>query len=64
MTKPAEKTGTQQRRDPDMINAGIALKRAARKVWEEARKTGLPVVYMKDGKIIHSLDGDLDHAED
>ena len=43
----------------DIINSEVALKRAARKVWEEARLTGLPVVYMQDGEIMHSLDADL-----
>lgn len=38
-------------RDPDFIGAEIALKRAARKAREIARKTGTAIVIMKNGKI-------------
>lgn len=38
-------------RDPDLVNAEIAMHRAARKAREIARKTGVPVVYLQDGEI-------------
>ena len=47
----------------DMLGVDAALRRAARKVWEEARRTGEPVVYMQDGKIMRSLDADLKQAD-
>jgi len=53
MTNPTKNTDLQEgQRDPDLANALIALKRAARKVRENAQKTGVPVVYMKDRKIM------------
>ncbi len=44
-------SGSNKQRDPDMVNAEIALKRAARKARENAKKNGVPVVFLKDGKI-------------
>ncbi len=41
-----------RKRDPDLANAEIALKRAARKAREKARMTGVPVVVLKDGRIV------------
>ena len=38
-------------RDPDLINAEIALKRAARQVREEARRSGTALAYLVDGKL-------------
>jgi len=38
-------------RDPDLIGAEAAIKRAARKARENARKSGTAVVYMENGKI-------------
>ena len=55
MTEPAEKKPSGQL-SADMLGVGAALDRAADKVWEEARRTGIPVVYMKDGKITRSLE--------
>jgi len=53
MTNPTKNTDLQEgQRDPDLANALIALKRTARKVRENAQKTGVPVVYMKDRKIM------------
>ena len=41
-----------KRRDPDIAALEVALKRAARRVREVARKTGAVIVYIKDGKIV------------
>lgn len=45
-------------RDPDLIGAEAAIKRAARKAIEIARKTGTAVVYMENGKIREERPGD------
>ena len=42
---------SEHKRDPDMVNAEIALKRAAHKAREIARKAGTSVVIFKDGEI-------------
>lgn len=52
MTKPAENTHSGRQRDPDLANAEIAIKRAALKARENARKTGVPVIISVDGKIM------------
>jgi len=39
-------------RDPDFINAEIALKRAARKARELAQQAGIGVIVLQDGKIM------------
>lgn len=41
-----------KKRDPDFINAEIALKRAARKARQLAQQSGIGVVVLQDGKII------------
>lgn len=38
-------------RDPDLANAEIALRRAARRVRDRARRAGIPLAYWKDGEI-------------
>jgi len=51
MTNPTKSTDLQGgQRDPDLANALIALKWAARKVRENAQKTGVPVVYYERQK--------------
>lgn len=40
-----------RKRDPDLVNAEIAIRRAARKAREIAKKTGVPIVILKDGRI-------------
>lgn len=50
-------------RDPDLANAEIALKRAARKAREKARSAGVPVVIMKDGKITEEPDTGHAHPD-
>jgi len=49
--KPDSTAGGKER-DPDLINAEIALKRAALKARERARQAGIGVIVLKDGKII------------
>jgi len=39
-------------RDPDFINAEIALKRAAQKARKRAQQAGIGVFVMKDGCIV------------
>jgi len=64
MTNPPKGVDPQAQQDPDFTNALIALKRAARKVREDARKTGIPLVYMKDGKVVEELITDHSHSDD
>ncbi len=45
-------------RDPDFIGAEAAMKRAANKAREIARKTNTAVVYMENGKIKEEKPGD------
>ena len=40
------------KRDPDFINAEIALKRAARKARQLAQQAGIGVIVLQDGQII------------
>ena len=40
-------------KDPDVRNALVALKRAARMARETAIATGTSLVIMRDGKIVH-----------
>jgi len=49
--------------DPEFDGALAALKRAARKARENARRTGIPVVYMMDGKIVEEPI-DYAHSDD
>ena len=51
MSQQAMDTGKRRQRDPGLVNAEIAIKWAAQKVRENARKAGVPVVIMKNGKI-------------
>jgi hypothetical protein len=39
--------------DPDLLNAGDALQRSARKALELARQTGTPCYVWLDGKIVN-----------
>jgi len=49
--KTPDQASSKKIRDPDLVNAEIALKRAAQKAREFARKTGTSVVILKDGEI-------------
>jgi hypothetical protein len=42
----------QKERDPDLINAEVALKRAAQKARQRAGQSGSGVVVVQDGKIV------------
>ena len=41
-----------KKRDPDFINAEIALKRATRKARQRAQQAGVGVIVLQDGKIM------------
>ena len=41
-----------EKRDPDFINAEIALKRAALKARQLAQQAGIGVIVLQDGKIM------------
>lgn len=42
----------QKERDLDLINAEVALKRAAQKARQRAGQSGIGVVVVEDGKIV------------
>ena len=44
--------GSGKPKDPDIIGAGKALRRAARRALELGLRTGTPVWVMKGGKIV------------
>lgn len=48
--KPVSTDG-EKKRDPDFINAEIALKRAARKARQRALQAGIGVIVLQDGQI-------------
>lgn len=39
-------------KDPDILAADVALRRAAKRAQEVGRKTGTPVYVLKDGRIV------------
>ncbi len=39
------------KRDPDLVNAEIAIKRAAERAREDARKSGTTVVISENGQV-------------
>ena len=45
-------SGKSKERDPDLINAEIAMQRAAKRARKRANQTGVGVVFMQDGKIV------------
>ena len=49
--KVSDQTKMESQRDPDLVNAEIALKRAAVKARAIARKAGISVVIFEDGEI-------------
>ena len=51
MVVPDEK----RERDPDFVNAEIALKRAARKARLRAWQAGIGVIVIQDGQIIEEF---------
>jgi hypothetical protein len=50
MTDP-QAPAVPRERDPDLVNAEIALQRAALRAREKAWRHGVPVVYSEDGVI-------------
>lgn len=50
MTDP-QAPAVPRERDPDLVNAEIALQRAARRAREKAWRHGVPVVYSENGVI-------------
>lgn len=61
--KMPDQNRSNQQRDPDLVNAEIALKRAARKAREIARKAGTSVVILKDGEIREEQGGKRAHSD-
>jgi hypothetical protein len=51
-TKKIDPTDEGKWRDPDFINAEIALKRAAQRARQRARQAGIGVIVFQDGDII------------
>ena len=47
-----DSTENEKIRDPDFINAEIALKRAARKARQRALQAGIGVIVLQDGQIM------------
>lgn len=41
-----------KQRDPDLAAAEIAMKRAAKKAHERAKRTGAGIIVLKDGQIV------------
>ncbi len=50
--KRTDVTEERRKRDPDLINAEIALKRAALKARRRAVQAGIGVIVVKDGRIM------------
>lgn len=57
---------TKKSRDPDLVGAEIALRRAAERVRRRAAETGSTVVVVRDGKVVwEKVDGtSSDEIED
>ena len=51
-SKKLDSTTDEKKRDPDFINAEIALMRAARKARQQAQQAGVGVIVLQDGKIM------------
>jgi len=49
------------KRDPDLVNAEVALQRAAQKARDRARCHGVAVVYYENGQIVKEIPK-KDHA--
>jgi hypothetical protein len=50
-------------RDPDFINAEIALKRAAQKARRRAAQAGVGVIVVKDGQIVEEEPDNMHASE-
>jgi hypothetical protein len=51
-SKKEESSNNEKQRDPDFINAEIAMKRAAQKARKRALQAGIGVMVYRDGRII------------
>jgi LDH2 family malate/lactate/ureidoglycolate dehydrogenase len=51
-TKPIISNEKEKKRDQDFITAEVAMKRAAQKAREKAKRVGTGVVVLKDGRIV------------
>ena len=47
-------------RDPDFVNAEVALKRAAKRARQRAKQAGIGVVVLQDGQIVEERADDSD----
>jgi len=56
-SRKLDSTKSEKKRDPDLINAEIALKRAAWKVRQLAQQRGIGVIVLQDGQIIEERPG-------
>ncbi len=53
MNKQVNNSGKEDKqRDPDLAAAEIAMKRAAKKAHERAKRTGAGIIVLKDGQIV------------
>ena len=66
MQKQGDQGTTQKQRDPDLVGAEIALRRAAERVRQRAAEIGSTVVVVRDGKVVwEKVDGtSRDEIED
>jgi LDH2 family malate/lactate/ureidoglycolate dehydrogenase len=59
-SQPVQNGKDSKKRDPDLAAAETAMKRAARKAREKAKKVGAGVVIWKDGHLVEErLDTEL-----
>ena len=59
-TKPIDSNKDQKKRDPDFVNAEIAMKRAAHRARQKAQQAGIGVVVLKDGQIVEEKSNRVD----
>jgi hypothetical protein len=50
--QPVDASKNDKKRDPDLVAAEVAMKRAAQKARERARQVGSGVAVLRDGKIV------------
>ncbi|MCX5858153.1 MAG: hypothetical protein NTZ57_09690 [Deltaproteobacteria bacterium] len=51
-SKKVDSNNDQKKRDPDLVNAEIAMTRAARKARQRAALAGIGVMVYRDGRIV------------
>lgn len=51
-SKELDSNADGKKRDPDFINAEIAIKRAVLKARQQAQQAGIGVIVLQDGKIM------------